>query len=93
MRCPEKQGGQYPECEESCPAFKDQKGKACEKIFAEEEWNGLNPCKACGVHARLYIDINGQETNEPCMCDKEFWKNKDTEPANPLDPSPASHFG
>jgi len=27
------------------------------------------------------------------MCDKEFWKNKDTEPANPLDPSPASHFG
>jgi len=79
MRCPEKQGGQYPECEKDCQAFKEKGGKACEKIFAEEEWNGLNPCEICGQHTRVYVDIKGVETTEPCFCDKEFWNEHDHE--------------
>ena len=72
MRCPEKQQMQYPECKKACQAFKERGEKACEKISAEEEWNGRNPCEVCGQHTRLYIDINEAETTEPCFCDKKF---------------------
>lgn len=75
MRCPEKRRGHYPQCENACRSFKEQGEKACEKIFAEEEWNGRNPCGVCGQHARLYININGTEQLNRVSVTKNFGTN------------------